>query len=250
MSFVSLRWWLSALVCLLLHSSPLLSQSPILGGTEFATATNPHNDYLRGRLLLCPTALSIPAGTAYFSDAWIFFPTLTVAFLDEIALTGGMWVFPGVNLSEQPVYFAPRASFPISNDIRLGASVMTVAIEGDDIGIASAVTTIGGATTNVTAALGYAFNRDDGDDVDWADAPLLALGVYAQTTDVSAVVVETWTAPHRDFEAEDILMGAAVRFFGENLAVEVGGFFRPLPNEGRSLLLPFLNASYRFAAGR
>ena len=60
------------------------------------------------RLLLAPTGRMLKAGTGYFSDIYIFFPFVGYGITDNITISGGMSLFPGVDISNQLLYINRR----------------------------------------------------------------------------------------------------------------------------------------------
>ncbi|MGH7522068.1 MAG: hypothetical protein ACREMI_12415 [Gemmatimonadales bacterium] len=166
------------------------------------------------RLFFAPTARTLPQGSGYFADYYLFFPVVAFGVTDRVMLSGGMSIIPG--LSSQLFYVAgkvgvvqsPSASFAV------GGFWATVPDESDaSLGMGYAVTTIGSADHAVTLMAGYPFTTQD-----LAREPLFVVGGESRIGERSKLMAELWKLP----EEGNVPALFGVRWFGDRLAVGFG----------------------------
>jgi hypothetical protein len=173
-----------------------------------------HADPNTSRLFFAPTARTLPQGTGYFADYYLFFPVAAFGVTDRVMLSGGMSIIPG--LSSQLLYVAgkvgvvsgPQAAFAF------GGFWATVPGESDaSLGAGYAVATLGSEDQAVTLMAGYPFTTTD-----LAREPLFVVGGESRIGDRSKLLGELWKLPEEG--SVPALFG--VRWFGDRLAVGFG----------------------------
>jgi hypothetical protein len=176
-----------------------------------------HGEFLRNdpnnsRLLLGPTGRGLQAGSGYFADYFLFFPTVAVGVTDNLALSGGVSIVPGA--SSQLAYFGPKLSFPVTPQVALSTGLLYVVIPGDtkDVTLTYAVGTFGNQRNGVT--LGTALPVMTNEEVN----PILLLGGEAQISSGAKLITENWFFTGSE---TTLLFSGGVRFFGERLAVDI-----------------------------
>ena len=60
------------------------------------------------RLMFAPTGRPLRQGEGYFSDYYVFFPGISYGITDNIGFMAGASVIPGLGLTEQVKYLAPK----------------------------------------------------------------------------------------------------------------------------------------------
>lgn len=166
------------------------------------------------RLFFAPTARTLPRGSGYFADYYLFFPVAAFGVTDRVMLSGGMSILPG--LSSQLFYVAgkvgvihePKAAFAF------GGFWATVPDESDaSLGMGYAVATLGSEDQAVTLMAGYPFTTHR-----LSPEPLFVVGGESRITDGAKLLAELWKLPQEDHVPA--LFG--VRWFGERVAVGFG----------------------------
>lgn len=65
------------------------------------------------RLLFAPTGRPLRKGDGYFSDYELLFPGVAYGVTDNVTLSGGFSVIPGLGLTEQLFYVSPKLGFDL-----------------------------------------------------------------------------------------------------------------------------------------
>lgn len=164
------------------------------------------------RLLFAPTGRQLSAGTGYFADYYVFFPTLAFGVTDFLALSGGMSLLPG--LDSQLLYFAPKLTLRPSPNTGLAMGFLYLAIpeDEDDLNLGYVVTTLGGDRGGTTIGVGLPLSSDTGRD------PIFLIGGEAQISNSAKLITENWIFTGGD---DFTLFSGGIRFFGDKLAVDL-----------------------------
>jgi hypothetical protein len=197
-----------------------------------------HTDPNRTRLFFAPTARSLQAGQGYFADYEIFFPMLAVGIADVLTLAGGMSLIPGAE--QQALYFAPKVT-PLHSDMfNLASGVLYVHIpdnESFNFGAAYGVATFESENAALTCGLGWGFAGDE-----FANEPIILLGGEFRASNSIKFISENWIPPNSDI----VLFSFGVRFFGEQLAADLG-LLTPLGVETEGFpFMPWIGFVYNF----
>jgi small nuclear ribonucleoprotein (snRNP)-like protein len=199
------------------------------------------------RLIFAPTGRPLRRGDGYFSDFYVVFPSVAYGLTDNLSIMAGMSVIPGVSLTEQLMYVAPRVGVRPSDDIALSAGVLYASImkEGDAAGIAFAVGTFGREDRSFSAGIGLGYTKTEGQDFAFADRPIIMLGGNVRLSNSVALVSENWLITGADFDLGRQPFAVALRLFGEHIAVDVGAI---LIGEAlaEGLPIPLLSFVYNF----
>lgn len=199
------------------------------------------------RLLLSPTGRPLRKGEGYFSDFWIFFPGVAYGLTENVSVLAGMTILPGLGLDEQLYYVAPRVSSQVSDAVAVsaGALYMTLLTESISGGIVFGVTTFGQEDKSFTAGLGLPFLKEEGQDFEFGEHPILMLGGNVRLSGSIALVSENWFILGGDFDLSEQPFTLALRFFGERIAVDVGVLLvGSILDEG--FPVPLLSFTYNF----
>jgi len=174
--------------------------------------TDPNNM----RLLLAPTGRTLPAGQGYFTDYYLFFPTLAYGVTDFLSISGGISILPGA--SSQLGYAGFKLTWPVSSQVGLATGVSHLMIPEDvkDATLAYAVATFGSRRSAVTLGAGLPFTTSD------AVEPVLLVGAETQTSNSIKLLTENWI--FTGTVEPQALFSGGVRFFGERLAVDLALF--------------------------
>ena len=175
------------------------------------------------RLLFAPTGRPLRRGDAYFFNHYVFFPGMAYGLTDHFSLAAGLSVIPGLGLSEQVLSLAPRFGLYDSGDVALSAGVlyMKVADEGAG-GMAFVVGTKGTPAKSFTCGIGLGYIAEEGENVDFAEHPVLLLGGNIRLSESMALVSENWLITGEDLGLDQQPLGLALRFLGSKIAVDAG----------------------------
>lgn len=203
------------------------------------------------RLMFAPTGRPLEKGDGYFSDHDIFFPGFAYGLTDHFSLAGGVSIVPGLGLSEQVFYVAPRLGWEASDRLAFstGALYATAGEEGS-AAIVFGVATVGSPARSFTVGLGLAGATDRGDHGwEFRDAPIVMVGGNVRLSNSLALVSENWLFLGSGFRLAQQPFGAALRFYGDRLSADVGLIFvGEVLDEG--FPIPWLSISYHFGGGR
>lgn len=189
----------------------------------------------RTRLYLGPTARMTPKGTGSFSSVYVFFPSATYGLTNNVTLSGGMSLFPGLGIDEQLFYFIPKVGVGAAKNLSVAASALITILpewadageeidtDGDGwtdetieetvtVGILFGVATYGTDDKSVTFGLGFGYA-----DEEIADKPAVLFGGEYRVARRLSLVSENWVMPG----VEPLLISYGVRFFGEGIAVDL-----------------------------
>jgi hypothetical protein len=171
------------------------------------------SDASSSRLFFAPTGRTLPAGSGYFTDYYIVFPTVGFGVSDRVMVSGGVSIIPG---SDQLVYFAGKVGVvqKPAAAVALGAFWATVPNESDaQLGMGYVVTTFGSEDNAITLLGGLPFTTHD-----LAPQPLFVVGGETRIGSGSKFMVEGWKLPEES--SVPVLFG--IRAFGRQLSVGFG----------------------------
>ena len=198
------------------------------------------------RLMFAPTGRPLRRGDRYFFNHYVFFPGMAYGFTDRFGVAGGLSVIPGLGLGEQILSLAPKFGLYASGDVALSMGVlyMNVANEGAG-GMAFVVGTKGSPDKSFTCGIGLGYIAEEGEDVDFAEHPVLLLGGNIRLSESMALVSENWLITGEDLGLDQQPLGLALRFFGPRIAVDVGAIIiGEVIEEG--FPIPWLSFVYNF----
>ncbi|HTY08950.1 MAG TPA: hypothetical protein VMF29_07275, partial [Candidatus Edwardsbacteria bacterium] len=195
------------------------------------------------RLFFGPTAHLLKQGRGYFSDIYVFFPSVTYGITDNITMGGGMSLFPTGSMEDQIFFFTPKVGFKPSPDVGLAAGALIVRVPSFDsdnklstAGIVYGVGTYGSLDRSVTAGLGYGYAGNK-----MADKPMVMLGGEYRLSRRVAFVTENWVFPGLD----QPLVSAGLRFFGEGMCFDLA-LANVIGRDAAVPGVPYLDAVFNF----
>ncbi|MDH5719618.1 MAG: hypothetical protein OEZ13_03260 [Spirochaetia bacterium] len=178
------------------------------------------NSYIKdpnySRLLFAPTARPLKAGDGYIYDYELFFPGVSYGITDYLGVMSGISIIPGVSLSDQLFYIAPKIGYEFDEIFSLaGGMLYAYVFDAGHLGILYSVVTFGDYDAHFTLGIGGTFV-----DFKFSADPILVLGGSVRLSKNVALVSENWI--HPQLELSEIPFGLAFRFFGENISVDLG----------------------------
>lgn len=195
------------------------------------------------RLMIMPTARTLKKKQGFIANSEIFFLSGGYGISDNIMVTAGSTIIPGLNY--QYYFVAPKVRMINLDfvDISFGGIYSNLFHQGggeDDGGI---VTGFGVATYNLkkgALSFGLAFPYIRNSD---RIEPVVMVSGEVFTTLKSKIIIETWNLPG----TEGLFVLFGVRTFGPNLSGDFGflGAF-PFGSSNRMPFFPWINIAYTF----
>jgi len=173
------------------------------------------------RLFWAPTARTLKAGSGYFADYYVFFPSLAYAVTDRFTLYGAMSIIPGLGLNEQIFFLAPKLGIVRRKDYALSTGILIVKVPEADVipGIAYGVGTWGNSDTGLTVGLGWGWVREEWETT---NSPIIVIGGEHRVSNGVKLLTENWWVPGVEDAIEHPVLSLGIRFFGEHLAADLG----------------------------
>lgn len=220
------------------------------------------------RLFISPTARTMEQGQGRFSDYMVFFPSVAYGFTDWLDASAGVSVLPfsrsqllSLNVKAQ-VYESGATTLAVGN---LFATPVGEGFTDGFGGTVYGLGTFGSARRSVTAGTYFSYAgvdteffdeecngnvctvESDGFEVGFADGVLLVLGGETQVSNSVKLISENYLGIGGGSTGG--VVSGGVRFFGDNLAVDLA-FFRPV-GEGTGDLggfpfVPYVGFAYNF----
>jgi hypothetical protein len=195
-------------------------------------------DPSRSRLFFAPTGRMLRTSETYFSDAYIFFPSIQVGLSDQFSIGGGMSIFPGLAIDEQFFFLTPKLGVYASPkvNVAVGALVGGAKDISDEspVGIGYGVATFGDENSNATIGTGFGFSRGNASSIG-----LVMLGGSTRVSKSLALVTENYFTTESDANA---LISGGVRFMSERIAVDLALF----GGKGINAVVPYVAFIYRW----
>jgi hypothetical protein len=153
-----------------------------------------------------------------------------------------MTLFPGA--SNQLIYVAPKVTpFQVSDFAVAGGLLYVNSTAGgtDGVGILYGVSTYGGREAALTFGLGWGFYGDD-----IAEKPVIMVGGELRVSSSLKLITENWVPPNSDI----VIVSFGFRFFGENLAADLGFVHLAGSRTEGFPLIPWLGFAYNFGLSK
>jgi hypothetical protein len=223
----------------------LISIKPnIIKEKEYLKGETIDGKYIRydpsnSRLFFFPTARTAKAGSGYFSDYELLFPFLSISVTDFIVLSGGMSILPGA--SEQLIFIAPKVRFFNSENFCASGGLLYINIpeEVDNVALGYGVITIGSQKAGLSLGYGTQISSSSEDDL----TGLVIIGGDIQVSNSVKLMSENYIPV--GIEDMDIVYSFGVRFFGDNLSVDLGFFGVTAETRGWPFI-PWVGFAYNF----
>ena len=195
-------------------------------------------DPSRTRLFFAPTGRMQRQGEMYFSDAYIFFPSLQAGVSNHFSLGAGLSVFPGLGLDEQLYYVTPKVGLYASDKVNVAVGAIVAGagelVDDSPFGIGYGVTTFGGEDGSVTAGAGFGFSQSR------TSQAIFMLGGSKRVTRNLALITENYLYTE---SSSNVLFSAGLRFIGERIAVDFAGVGL---SDSEVPLVPYVAFIYKF----
>jgi hypothetical protein len=208
-----------------------------------------HPDMNRSRLFFGPTGRPLKHGQGYFAVYQIFFPYIGFGLGNIATIGGGMSLFPG--LSGQLVYLSGKLTAPLKArnfDLSAGVFYAVPTVESSfNLGVVYGVGTYGTNTSAFTGGIGWGFTSESDDDF-ILNKPAFLLGGELRFSRSAKFITENWffLSEHGSGDSKITpVISFGIRFFGRNLAADVGLIY-PGADIGGFPFIPWAGFAYNF----
>lgn len=173
------------------------------------------------RYLFTNSAFNLEKGSGYYQNTYILLNSFNYGVTDFFSVGGGFELVSTFSRDVTPIYFfTPKIAFPIADKWRVGGGVLFAQADAFSIGTSYGIITYGTTDRNVTAGLGWGFFEGE-----FAPQPVINFSGMTRVKRKLSLVTENWLFP--DGDGYYGLFSYGVRFFGENLATDLGFFNNP-----------------------
>ncbi len=182
---------------------------------------NPHPT----RYFFGPSAFNLERGRGYYQNTYLFLNSFNIGITDNFSVGGGFeFISTLVSVANgrfDAIFFlTPKVTTKVHEKVRLGTGVLYVSVPDfgggprSNFGIGYGVVTYGTTDRNVTAGLGWGFVENE-----FSSRPVVTVSGMRRVSRNVALISENWLVPTTQYYG---VFGYGLRFFGEQLAVDLG----------------------------
>jgi len=197
--------------------------------------------------LFSPSAFAIENGKLYCRDFCLFYPSLNYGLANILSAQAGLFWYPGMDYENTPFVGNLKLTAFETHIFSLAGGITYVnlpVIQKERIystGFAFVTGTLGNRYNHasVSAGLGYVQKESE-----WVceDKPIIVAAGNLRLLNSVSFVTENWFFP--DEKIEDSLLSMALRFFGRQIAVDVGATFTVNSIREKVNPIPVINFTY------
>lgn len=197
--------------------------------------------------LFSPSAFAIENGKLYCRDFCLFYPSLNYGIADIISAQAGLFWYPGMDYKNAPFVGNLKITAFETNIFSLAAGITYVnlpVIQKERIystGFAFVTGTFGNRYNHASVSAGWGYIQKKSE---WQreDKPIIIAAGNLRLLDFVSFVTENWFFP--DEKIEDSLLTMALRFFGRQIAVDLGATFTVNSIQEKVAPIPVINITY------
>ena len=197
--------------------------------------------------LFSPSAFAIENGKLYCRDFCLFYPSLNYGLANIVSAQAGVFWYPGMDYENTPYVGNLKFTAFETKVFSLAAGITYVnlpTIKKEKIystGFAFLTGTFGNRYNHasVSAGLGYIQKESE-----WEreDKPIIIAAGNLRILNYVSIVTENWFFPEENIN--DSLISLALRFFGRQIAVDVGATFTINSIQDKIEPIPVINITY------
>ena len=197
--------------------------------------------------LFSPSAFAIENGKLYCRDFCLFYPSLNYGLANIVSAQAGVFWYPGMDYENTPYVGNLKFTAFETKVFSLAAGITFVnlpTIKKEKIystGFAFLTGTFGNRYNHasVSAGLGYIQKESE-----WEreDKPIIIAAGNLRILNYVSIVTENWFFPEENIN--DSLISLALRFFGRQIAVDVGATFTINSIQDKIEPIPVINITY------
>lgn len=197
--------------------------------------------------LFSPSAFAIENGKLYCRDFCLFYPSLNYGLANIISAQAGLLWYPGMDYENTPFVGNLKITAFETNIFSLAAGVTYInlpVIQKERIlstGFAFITGTFGNRYNHASISAGWGYIQKESK---WEreDKPIIIAAGNLRVLDFVSIVTENWFFP--DEEIENSLLSIALRFFGRQIAVDLGATFTANSIQEKIAPIPVINITY------
>lgn len=197
--------------------------------------------------LFSPSAFAIENGKLYCRDFCLFYPSLNYGLANIISAQAGLLWYPGMDYENTPFVGNLKITAFETNIFSLAAGVTYInlpVIQKERIlstGFAFITGTFGNRYNHASVSAGWGYIQKESE---WEreDKPIIIAAGNLRVLDFVSIVTENWFFP--DEEIENSLLSIALRFFGRQIAVDLGATFTANSIQEKIAPIPVVNITY------
>ena len=197
--------------------------------------------------LFSPSAFAVENGKLYCRNFCLFYPSLNYGLANIVSAQAGLLWYPGMDYKNTPFVGNLKVSVFETKIFSLAGGISYVnlpVIQKEKIystGYAFVTGTFGNRYNHASISAGWGYiQRED----EWQreDNPIVIAAGNLRILDFMSIVTENWFFP--DEKVEDSLLSVALRFFGRQIAVDIGATFTANSIQEKVDPIPVINITY------
>ncbi len=197
--------------------------------------------------LFSPSAFAIENGKLFCRDFCLFYPSLNYGLANIVSVQAGLFWYPGMDYGNTPYVGNLKITVFETNIFSFAAGVTYVnlpVIQKERIystGFAFVTGTFGNRYNHASVSAGWGYIQKESE---WQreDKPIIIVAGNLRLLDFASFVTENWFFPDEKFE--DSLLTMALRFFGRQIAVDLGATFTVNSIQEKVAPIPVINITY------
>ena len=197
--------------------------------------------------LFSPSAFAIENGKLFCRDFCLFYPSLNYGLANIVSAQAGLFWYPGMDYGNTPYVGNLKITAFETNIFSFAAGVTYVnlpIIQKEKIystGFAFITGTFGNRYNHASVSAGWGYIQKESE---WQreDKPIIIVAGNLRLLDFASFVTENWFFP--DEKIEDSLLTMALRFFGRQMAVDLGATFTVNSIQEKVAPIPVINITY------
>ena len=197
--------------------------------------------------LFSPSAFAIENGKLFCRDFCLFYPSLNYGLANIVSIQAGLFWYPGMDYGNTPYVGNLKITAFETNIFSFAAGVTYVnlpIIKKEKIystGFAFITGTFGNRYNHASVSAGWGYIQKESE---WQreDKPIIIVAGNLRLLDFASFVTENWFFPDEKFE--DSLLTMALRFFGRQIAVDLGATFTVNSIQEKVAPIPVINITY------
>ena len=197
--------------------------------------------------LFSPSAFAIESGKLYCRDFCLLYPSLNYGLVNILSAQAGLFLYPGMDYKNLPFVGNIKVSAFETNIFSLAGGISYVnlpVIQKEKIystGYAFVTGTFGNRYNHASVSAGWGYIQRE-DEWEREDKPIIIAAGNFRILDFISFVTENWFFP--DEKIEDSLLSVALRFFGKQVAVDLGVTFTANSIQEKVDPIPVINITY------
>lgn len=197
--------------------------------------------------LFSPSAFATTNGNLYCRDFCLFYPSVNYGIANIVSIQVGAFWYPGMDYENIP-YVGNLKFTAFESDIVSiagGVSYIHLPLTDDQelysAGYGYATLTFGNRYNHVSLSTGWGYVQDESE---WhqLDKPIVVLAANLRIFNSMSFMTENWIIPDKDIE--DSLLSASLRFFGRQIALDIGAIFSVKSIQDNIEPIPVVNITY------